>query len=176
VALLGELRLFETLSGLLEIGAGVLLVGVEEEPVEPLVEIVVLRDVALRADRVVRRRKAARELTQRDDGAYRQGRALASGVLQGELEEIVNRALLDHEPLIHEELAETQVRIGDERELRRVILEADRDLGRRPVADDELAAGSRDHAQCAAFHEGRNDGLQQAIADRLTRSDLRRLV
>ena len=49
MALLGELRLVERLIGRLEIGAGILPVGVEEERVEPAVEIVVVRDVAPRA-------------------------------------------------------------------------------------------------------------------------------
>ena len=47
--LLGELRVVERLSGVLEIGAAILPVGVEEERVEPAVEIVVMRDVAARA-------------------------------------------------------------------------------------------------------------------------------
>ena len=49
MALLGELRVVERLIAGLEIGAGVLLVGVEEQRVEPPVEIVVVRDVAPRA-------------------------------------------------------------------------------------------------------------------------------
>ena len=46
MALLGELGVVERLLGMLEIGAAVLPVGIEEERVEPLVEIVVMRDVA----------------------------------------------------------------------------------------------------------------------------------
>ena len=45
VAFLGELRVVERLLGMLEIGAAVLPVGVEEERIEPPVEIVVMRDV-----------------------------------------------------------------------------------------------------------------------------------
>ena len=49
MALLGELGVVERLVGRLEIGAAVLPVGVEEERIEPAVEIVVMRDVAPRA-------------------------------------------------------------------------------------------------------------------------------
>ena len=47
MALLGELGLFERLARMLEIGAGILPVGVEEEIVNPPVEVVVMGDVAL---------------------------------------------------------------------------------------------------------------------------------
>ena len=49
MALLGELRVVERLVRVLEIGAAILPVGVEEQRVEPPVEIVVMRDVAARA-------------------------------------------------------------------------------------------------------------------------------
>ena len=49
VALLGELGVVERLLGMLEIGAAVLPVGIEEQRIEPAVEIVVMRDVAPRA-------------------------------------------------------------------------------------------------------------------------------
>ena len=45
---LGELRVVERLLGSFEIGAAILLVGVEEELVQPAVEIVVMRDIASR--------------------------------------------------------------------------------------------------------------------------------
>ena len=51
MALLGELGVVERLVGRLEIGAGVLPVGVEEQRIEPAVEIVMMRDVAPRARR-----------------------------------------------------------------------------------------------------------------------------
>ena len=72
MALLGELRLFERLALVLEIGAGILPVGVEEEAVEPLVVIVVPGDVAARARAVVALMKTAQRdarLVQRRDPA-----------------------------------------------------------------------------------------------------------
>ena len=49
VPLLGGLRLLQRLVAAREVGAGVLPVAVEEQAVEPAVQIVVVRDVALRA-------------------------------------------------------------------------------------------------------------------------------
>ena len=49
VALLGELGVVERLVRSFEIGAAILLVGVEEERIEPAVEVVVMRDIAPRA-------------------------------------------------------------------------------------------------------------------------------
>jgi hypothetical protein len=46
VASLGELRIIERLVRSLEIGAAILLIGVEEERVEPAVEIVMVRYIA----------------------------------------------------------------------------------------------------------------------------------
>ena len=51
--LLGELRLLERAVRALEVGAAVLLVGIEEQLVQPMVEIVVMGDVAARAPEVV---------------------------------------------------------------------------------------------------------------------------
>ena len=48
MALLGELGVVERLIGRFEIGAAILPVGVEEQRVEPAVEIVVVRDIAPR--------------------------------------------------------------------------------------------------------------------------------
>ena len=48
MALLGELGVVERLIGRFEIGAGVLPVGIEEQRIQPAVEIVVVRDIATR--------------------------------------------------------------------------------------------------------------------------------
>ena len=49
MALLGELRVVERLVRRFEIGAAILLVAVEEEPIKPAVEVVMMRDVVARA-------------------------------------------------------------------------------------------------------------------------------
>jgi len=49
MTLLGELGIVKGLVRCLEIGAAILLVGIEEERIEPPVEIVVMRDIVFRA-------------------------------------------------------------------------------------------------------------------------------
>ena len=47
--LLVNLRLFQTVRRIGEVGAAILHVGIEEEPVEIIAEIIMMRDVALRS-------------------------------------------------------------------------------------------------------------------------------
>ena len=80
-ALLGELGLVERHVGALEEGAGILHVAVEEEPVEPLVEVVVVGDVGARrleADGAQHRRvgDAAAEVEDPAPGVATSGRVL----------------------------------------------------------------------------------------------------
>ena len=70
--LLCGLRVLERLAGIFEIGAGILAVGVEEEIVKPLVEVVMAGDVALGAQPIVSLVQAAK----RD---ARLGQAFAQG-------------------------------------------------------------------------------------------------
>ena len=56
VAFLGQLRAFQRLPGMIEIGAGILQVRVQKKGEQPLVEIVVMRDVSPGAPPVVERR------------------------------------------------------------------------------------------------------------------------
>ena len=81
VALLGELRVVERLIRLLEIGAAVLPVGVEEQRVEALVEIVVVRDVVARARRRIELREPPPEIAQRAIASASTGDRLARLVL-----------------------------------------------------------------------------------------------
>ena len=103
---LASLGLLERLPGMLEIGAGILPVGVEEEIVEPLVVIVVAGDVRLRPLAVVALMQAA----ERDAGLLERldpGQALDLGeVARAQLEKVVEVALGDDEPAVHVEFAE----------------------------------------------------------------------
>ena len=86
--LLGELRLVEGHVGPLEVGAGILHVAVEEEPVETFVEVVVMGDVGarrLQPDRMGDRRvgDAAAEVLEPRAG----GEDLGAGVGLGEGDE-----------------------------------------------------------------------------------------
>ena len=52
---LGELRFFETIGGILEIGAGILPVGVKEERIEPVVDVVVVGDIGAGKTSIIKR-------------------------------------------------------------------------------------------------------------------------
>ena len=113
-ALLGELGLVERHVGALEVGAGVLHVAVEEEPVEPLVEVVVVRDVGARrleADGAQHRRvgDAAAERA----GPGRRGGDLGAGVGLGERDQLVDVALLEDEPAVHVHLGDGEARVEE---------------------------------------------------------------
>ena len=110
VALLGELRLVERLIGRLEIGAGILPVGVEEERVEPAVEVVVMRDVAPRAAaRIELLRPPAQDSACSHAAAPRRRTLGASG--RGRCEQVRDRAVFDHQPAVHIGFAEPQLGI-----------------------------------------------------------------
>ena len=119
VALLGELRIVERLLGMLEIGAAVLPVGVEEERVELLVEIVVMRNVAARAGGRIELRKPAPEIAHEPLQA-RPARDLAGFVLRhGKMKEVRDRAPLHHERAVHVGFADFQFGIEQHPPLRR---------------------------------------------------------
>ena len=140
VALLGELGLLERLALVLEIGAGILLVGVEEEAVEPAVVIVVPLDVGLGALAVV----APLESAQRDARLLEQldppRSAERHRVLGGERDEIVEVAFDELEAAVHVELAERQLGVQQELALRGAIGDADGDLRPGAVAKSTLRA------------------------------------
>ena len=97
MALLGPLRFFETGARPVEIGAGILHVGIEEEAVDAPVEIVVVLDVAPRAeDRVVLREPSRREAQPRGRLVERQLLDLAP-VLVDEHQELEERVLGEHD-------------------------------------------------------------------------------
>ncbi len=66
MALLGELGVVERGVGGLEIGAAILPVGVEEQGIEPAVEVVVVRHVAARALARIELGEAAGEEAQQE--------------------------------------------------------------------------------------------------------------
>ena len=110
VALLRGLRVVERLAGIFEIGAGILPVGVEEEVVQALVEVVVAGDIAPGAPPVVALVQAAKR-----DARF--GQRLHPGltlelrkVARAELQQVVKIALGDDEPSVHVEFAKRTAR------------------------------------------------------------------
>ena len=163
VALLGELRRFEVAVGRLEVGAGVLAVGIEEQPVEAAVEVVVVGDVLARAAEGVVLAQAAREVADAVDRLHPPGRAGGAEILEQDGEEIVDRALLDDEAAVHERLAELEVGVQDHAPLGRQIGEAGDDRIAAAVAEPVPLAGTVDDLELSALDPAREDHLKQAI-------------
>ena len=111
-------------SSVLEIGAGILQVVVEEERIEPAVEVVVMGDVPLGAERRVHLAEAAREVAGAGIGDHPPGDVGRAGCWREEREEIVDRAGFDDEAAVHELLAELELGIEDDVPLDVVRVEA----------------------------------------------------
>ena len=106
VLLLVELGLLERLVAVLEVGAGILPVAVEEEIVELAVEVVVVRHVALRlADRIVLFDPADRPLPEIGPADERRG-VDRRHVAAQEIEQVVDVAVLDRQLAVHVGFAE----------------------------------------------------------------------
>ena len=127
-ALLGELGLVERHVGPLEVGAGILHVAVEEEAVEPLVEVVVVGDVGARrleADGAQDGRvgDAAPEVVDPGEG----GGDLGAQVGLGEQDELEDVALLDDDAALHVHLGEGEAGIEEHAAERAGVGEAERE-------------------------------------------------
>src|SRR5687768_8296733 len=100
MALLGKLRVIERLLRMLEVAAAVLPVCIEEKGIEPLIEIVVMRDVLACARRRIELRKPPPEITQQPRQP-RPVRGLAAVVLRKrEMKKVGDRAPLHHQAAI----------------------------------------------------------------------------
>ena len=132
MALLRQLRVVERLAGLLEIGAGILPVGVEEEVVEAGVEVVVARDVLLRPRAAVALVQAAKRDPRPIDRLDPRERRKILEVLRAEIEKLIKRAFGDDDAPVHEEFAEVGRGIDQKLALRRPVHEASPRLSARP--------------------------------------------
>ena len=139
-------------SATFEIGAAILLVGVEEEPVEPAVEVVMMRDIAPRPRAQIELLHAAEQVAHRP----RRQRPFRRGDLflpHQDRQHVRDRALLDDESAVHVGFAQPQLGIEQDRALRRGVGKAHGD--RRAAAV----------AECVAFARCRRD-RQGALADK----------
>ena len=159
VRLLELLRLVQPGGRCREIGAAILAVAIEEEIVEPVVEIVMMRDVALRSGGMVAMKAAAALLAQpvtQPARAGERGLPLLPAIVCGdERDERADVVAVDGEAPVHIRLARAQRRIGEDPEAGRRIGEADRDRRMRRIGtteahhlsvrlvDDQLAAGDQ---------------------------------
>ena len=109
MALLGELGIVERCVRRFEISATVLLVGIEEEGIEPPVEIVVARDIVFRTAARIELLDVPDQITQPplQLGPARQ----YFGLIQQDRQRIRNRAVLDDESAFHVDFAQRKFRV-----------------------------------------------------------------
>ena len=114
VAPLGELCVVERLVRRLEIGAAILLVGIEEEFVEPAVEVVVMRDIAPRPGPRIELLHAPEQVAPepRRQRPSRRGDVLLP---QQDCQHVRDRALLDDERAVHIGFAQPELGIEQNR-------------------------------------------------------------
>ena len=167
-----ELRLLQTVGGIGEIGAAILLVAIEEQIVEPARQIVMMRDVPLRSalhvdavETVLHRPRCAGEPARIE--IVLPGFPLVVGGQQ--VDEVADIALLDDQPAVHEALARAQRRVARDRHRHALVGEADRHLGiarLRRAERGRLRAGAQE-GQAAALHRARKKHINEGHGGRL---------
>jgi hypothetical protein len=116
MALLRELRIIKRLAGMLEIGAAVLAVRVEEKTIEMRAEVVMMRDVAPRAPaRIELLNASCDEAREPARVCPEQGAALLT---EQDGKHVRDRAALDHDLAIHVSFSKTELGVDEEAELR----------------------------------------------------------
>ena len=161
VALLGELGVVERRIRRLEVRAAVLHVGVEEEAIEPPVEIVVTGDVALRPRSRVELLEVAEKITQAplEFGPARR----EVGLAERDFKQIRDRPFVHDKGAFGVKLAQRQFRIEQQVTLGFRGQEPGRNRLARPVAAREAGAGRRRERHRAAFEKLAQEELQQTI-------------
>jgi hypothetical protein len=165
VPLLDQLRLFQRHVRPLEIGAGVLPVLVKEEIVEAAVDVVVVRDVLVRPVDRIARGPGPEQTAEQGRCLGRQQRPVSPGVLEQDLQQVVDRPLLKNQPALHEELTELQLGIPHEFGQRPAIGQAHDHPRRRTVAGHETLTAGQDDLQLSVLDEGGQQPFQDALAE-----------
>ena len=162
MALLGELRLVEALIGRLEIGAGILPVGVEEQRIEAAVEVVVVSDVALRTRARIVLGDASNEQAPEANDVSRPRHDDAVGrVLQEKREHGCDVAPLHAQPAVHVELAEGEVGVGNEAQRSAAVGEDQPQWRTAAVANRERRAIPGNHLEAAMTDQPAKHRTQQ---------------
>ncbi len=112
VAFLGELRFGKRGVGRIEIGTGILLVGIEKQVVKLAREIVVTFDIARRTRNRVHLLEAAEEHAQFSGGFHpRLGRCRRPGIFKHHLKQRIDIAFQEIDLALHETFGELQFRV-----------------------------------------------------------------
>jgi hypothetical protein len=162
VTLLGELGVVERGRGRLEIAAAVLAVGVEKQRIELLVEIIVMRDVALGAAAQI---ELLEPPPDEPRPVERMGPAQRVAVARPHRhrEQVGDRALLDHEGAVHVGFAELELGLEQNADLGAPAGEACRHHRPVSVAECENFSSCGRQAQVATPDQTRDQHSQQPI-------------
>lgn len=161
VPFLGELRVVERGVLRLEIGAAILLVAIQEERIEPGVEIVVMRDVVTGARARIELLQVPRQVAQMPPGSCPLRQEV--GLIEQDREGISYGAALDDEVAVHIGLAESELGIDEDLPLRLRSDEAHRDRLAGTVADSEPGSAGAGHRHRPAADELREKSPQQSV-------------
>ncbi len=147
------LRLFQRVVGGLEVGAGILLVVVEEQVVELARQVVVMRHVLLRlADRIVLRHRA-QPVPQPQHRLLQPERILVPQALHAEPEKAAQVVVLDGQGAVHIGLADREIGLGQDPRQHRRIAERHPDRRHRRIPSrDPPPRGQRHLDPPAAEH------------------------
>ena len=153
MSLLGELRLVERLPAVLEIGAGILQVGVEEEAVQAPVEIVVVGDVSPRPPLAVALMQPAEPHPRALERLQPAHACETHDVVRAERQEVVEVALQDLQPPVDEQFAKRQLGIEHHPPFCGAVGEAHGDRRPRAVAESSGRAVDGLDRQMAATNK-----------------------
>jgi hypothetical protein len=164
MALLGHLRLFQRHIRALEIGAGILHVGVEEELVEFARQIVVALDVAPGARGRVDLLEPAESMAQAFDGlGPRRFDAARSHILVEDAQEAEHVALDDFQLAFHEGFAQRQHGIEGDGAFGVVCLDHDMDGIAAAVAEGDACSVRAGHGEISRSNQPFDNALQQFV-------------
>jgi hypothetical protein len=139
VALLGQLGIVEGLIGVIEVGAGVLPVGIQKKIVEASVEIVVMANVARGAPSCISLMKRSKRLANPLVHSCRPWWGLPREIRGDKRKKIMDASTRDHHAGFHVELAQGKGGIEQEPPLGSVIHKSDSNRITCAVANGEMA-------------------------------------
>ena len=157
-----ELGVVEGGRGGIEIGAAVLPVGIEKQRVEPLIEVVVMRDVAARTAAQVELLEPSPCQPQRVERAPpAQGPAVVAAHRQ--FKQIGDRAFLHHEGAGHIGFAELELGLEQDGELGAPAGKPGRDRGAGSVAEGQDRSARGSEAKGSTTDHSRDQCAQQPV-------------
>ena len=163
VALLGQLRVFEALARMLEIGAGILHVGIEEELVERVPEVVMVGDVVAGPARVVALAPPPQGEPQTLQCADPGAGVRRVEIGESDLQRLDQFAFLDDDGLVHVQFAEGEGRVAQEPQFGGGVPKCDPNPRTAPVAAPEDGPGRGPDHQVAPHDERCQETMEQAV-------------